>query len=160
MYQEIILNATRNDVAASSTMDSQFHPPLMLPLLASPQGYGLAISILRTQVQHILESVAFLQECSGKELWDFCGVGRSLLLVPCRFHDAFILHRVGNEHTDLDFSEERQTNSLTGFEYVIVGKWRYNIPSLAFSYGLVPQALARAAALWLQDLQSPATRCS
>jgi hypothetical protein len=45
-----------------------------------------------------------------------------------------------NGHTDFwDFSEERQTNtsasnSLTGYEYVIVGKWRHNIPSLVYSH--------------------------
>ena len=45
-----------------------------------------------------------------------------------------------NGHTVfLDFSEERQTNtsasnSLTGYEYVIAGKWRHNIPSLLYSH--------------------------
>jgi hypothetical protein len=45
-----------------------------------------------------------------------------------------------NGHTDfLDFSKERQqntsaSNTLTGYEYVIVGKWRHNIPPLGFSH--------------------------
>jgi hypothetical protein len=42
---------------------------------------------------------------------------------------AWIAHT--KDSTDLDFNEERQTNtstsnSLTGYEYVIVGKWRHN----------------------------------
>lgn len=35
------------------------------------------------------------QECSGQRLWDFCCVGRLLLLFLCKFHPAFILHGAG-----------------------------------------------------------------
>jgi len=57
-----------------------------------------------------------------------------LLLFLCKFHPAFILHRVGcltGILTSWIFSEERQTNSLTGYEYVIVGKWRQKYPIFA-----------------------------
>ena len=122
--------------SATSDIARCWHPPKVYGLVASYQYTGAAHLV----VSGILVSPE--QECSGQRLWDFCCVGRLLLLFLCKFHPAFILHGVGclTGHADSsDFSEERQTNtsasnSLTGYEYVIVGKWRHNIPSLVYSH--------------------------